>query len=95
MKPKYRGKSALPAGVVGLTLTLAGAACAGSAHASAKAEIDTAKVRAIDLAEVELFEVTLASFQPFDREGVAPRAGDGRIREAYCRGCRGCRGCRA
>ena len=89
MKRKSRSKSALPAGVVGLTMTLAGAACAGSAAASTQSAVDTARVRTIDLSEVEVFDVALAS-----RGDARRHTNDGRVREAYCRGCGGCWGCR-
>jgi hypothetical protein len=61
---KRRAKAALPAGVLALSLT--GAACAESSTADAHSAVE-------QLRDVEVFDVTLASFQIFDREH-APQA---------------------
>src|SRR5262249_11879792 len=68
---KRRSKSALPAGVVGLSLSLAGAACTQSSAANAQLEVEPVQVLPIDLRELEVVEVTLATFHAFDREDSA------------------------
>jgi len=62
---KRRGKAL---SVVGVSLSLAGAACAESSPADASTTATTSNVRTLDLREVEIFDVTLGSFHVFDRE---------------------------
>ena len=93
---KRRSKATLPASVVGLSLSLAGAACTQSSAANAQPEVEPVQVLPIDLREVEVVEVTLATFHAFDREDATrPPPEEGRLRLAYCRGCGTCYGCRS
>ena len=87
---KRRGKAL---GVVGMSLSLAGAACAESNPADASTT-PTANVRTVDLHEVEIFDVTLSSFRVFDREDPQNLNAEGDVVAWWgCRGC-GCGGCR-
>ncbi len=92
----HRGKKAL--GVIGVSFSLAGAACAESSPADAATEPATSNVRLIDddLHEQEAFDVGLSSFRLFDRED-AKEAKPEQVAWWYGRGCRGCgwgwRGC--
>src|SRR5262252_2603174 len=87
---KRRGKAL---GVVGMSLSLAGAACAESNPADAS-PTPTANVRTVDLHEVEIFDVTLSSFRVFDREDPQNLNAEGDVVAWWgCRGC-GCGGCR-
>jgi hypothetical protein len=96
---KHRGKKAL--GVMGVSLSLAGAACVDSSPAEASTAPTTSRTRTIDLREQEVFDVGLNSFRLFDREEipavkteqVAWWWGCRGCRGCGCRGCRGCRGC--
>ncbi len=97
---KRRGKVSLPASVVGLSLSL-GAGCAESTPADASTAPATSNVRALNLHEVEVSDVSLGSFRVFDREGsqvdqpvVIARGCGGGCRGCGGRGCGGCRGCR-
>ena len=79
-------------GVVGVLLSLAGAACAESSPADAATTLLAGNVRTMNLHEVEIFDTTLGSFRVFDREDpqtVKPEV----VGWWGCRGCRGCRGC--
>ncbi|WP_036283212.1 hypothetical protein [Methylocystis sp. ATCC 49242] len=90
---KRGGKKAL--GVIGVSLSLAGAGCATSAPADASTTPATSNMRTIDLHEEELFDVGLSSFRLFDREEVKDAKGE-QVAQWWgwgCRGCRGCRGC--
>lgn len=106
-KAKRVGKAGLPLGVVGLSLSLAGAVSADSGGPAADAP---SAHLTVDLHEEEVFDVTMASFYVFDKENPGglrsgqrvaaktsvPRyrgCGTGR-RCGSCRGCGGCRGCR-
>src|SRR5215831_5981547 len=84
---KRRGKTRVPAGVVGLSLSLAGAACTESSAAIAPAP----QTHITNLQEVELVDVTLATFHVFDREEAARPQGEGRLRVAVCGTCKGVR----
>ncbi|AZG75449.1 hypothetical protein [Methylocystis rosea] len=92
---KRRGKKAL--GVMGVSLSLAGAACVDSSPADASTAPTTGRTRTIDLREQEVFDVGLNSFRLFDREEV-PAVKTEQVAWWWggCRGCRGCgcRGCR-
>lgn len=91
---KRRGKAALPAGVIGASLSLAGAACFDSSPADASVGHSVSdNVRSVDLREVEVFDVTLGSFQVFDREDPQDLKPEVVAWWWGCRGCRGCRGC--
>jgi hypothetical protein len=89
-------------GVVGVSLSLAGLACAESTAAQASASIPAPTVRTLDLREVEMLDVTLGSFRLFDREDAQDVKGypvtwwncrcRGCGRRGCCRGCRGCAG---
>jgi hypothetical protein len=99
---KGRGKAL---GVVGVSLSLAGAACAESSPADAATSTPTSNVRTVPLHEVEISDVTLGSFRVFDREDRQDLKGETvawwvggcygcrGCRGCGCRGCRGCRGC--
>jgi hypothetical protein len=89
---KRRGKKTL--GVIGVSLSLAGAACAQSNPADASTAPATGNVRAIDLHEEEIFDVTLGSFRVFDREEAKDVTAAKPEVVAWWGGCRGCRGCR-
>jgi len=87
---KGRGKKTL--GVLGVSLSLAGAACAESSPADAATPPATGNVRTVDLHEEEIFDVTLGSYRVFNREDhqdAKPEV----LAQWGCRGCRGC-GCR-
>jgi hypothetical protein len=72
---KRRRKARLQTGVVGLSLSLAGAVCAESASADASSVAASAAARTLDLHEEEVIDVSLASFYLFDRENPGgPRA---------------------
>ena len=79
---KGRGKKAL--GVIGVSVSLAGAVCAPSSPADAATPPATDKGRPVDLHEEEAFDVGMSTFRLFDRGGRGCRG---------CGGCRGCRGC--
>lgn len=99
---KLRGKAL---GVVGVSLSLAGAACAESSPADAATSTPASNVRTVNLHEVEISDVTLGSFRVFDREDRQDLKGETvawwiggcygcrGCRGCGCRGCRGCRGC--
>jgi hypothetical protein len=89
-----RGKAGLPVGVVGLSLSLAGAACAESAPANAASATPQANVRTLNLHEVEVSDVSLGSFRVFDREAPQDAKPEAVAWWRGCRGCGGCRGCR-
>jgi hypothetical protein len=85
---KRRGKAL---GVVGVSLSLAGAACAESSPADAKTSTPNSNLRNSNLHEVEVSDVTLGSFRVIDRED--PQAQKGVQVAWWCRRCR-CRcGC--
>mgnify|MGYP006915175496 CR=1 FL=1 len=85
---KGRGKKAL--GVMGVSLSLAGAACGNSSPVEAATTPDSSRTRTIDLREQEVFDVGLNSFRLFDREET-PAVKTEQV--AWWWGCRGCRGC--
>ena len=88
-------KSSVKALALGVSLSLAGAACAESNQAEASIAPATANERSIDLREVEMLDVTLGSFHIFDREDPQDLKPDVVAWVRGCRGCRwGCRGCR-
>jgi hypothetical protein len=58
----------LQTGVVGLSLSLAGAACAESSAADASLVAAPKQVQTANLHEEEVFDVTVASFYMFDKE---------------------------
>jgi|SwirhirootsSR2_FD_contig_61_4186926_length_543_multi_3_in_0_out_0_1 hypothetical protein len=84
-------KSRVKALALGVSLSLAGAACAESNQAEASIAPAAANERSIDLRESEMLDVTLGSFHIFDREDPQDVKSDD---VAWVRGCRGCRGCR-
>jgi hypothetical protein len=90
-----RGKKAL--GVIGVSFSLAGAACAESSPAEAATEPTTGNTRILDadIHEHEAFDIGLSSFRLFDREDIK-EAKPEQVAWWYWRGCRGCGwGCRA
>src|SRR5215469_15047209 len=83
-------KEAVPVvGVVGVSLSLAGAASAATAVPPADTPSHDAVRPQITLTEEEITDVSLGTFYVFDKEN----AGTPRL-EQYARGCR-CGGCRA
>ena len=91
-----KGRSKKTLGVIGVSLSLAGAACAQSTSADAEATPATSNMRPIDLHEEEVFDVGLSSFRLFDREEPQAAKSEQVAWWVGCRGCRGCgcRGCR-
>jgi len=96
---RKRLKEAVPvAGVVGVSLSLAGGASAASAVQTADTPSRATAPPQITLSEEEIADVSLGTFFVFDKE----TAGTPRLGEQYargcggcgCRGCGGCRGCR-
>ena len=87
-------------GVIGVSVSLAGAACAESSPADAATEPASANntlMMDFDLHEQEVFDVGMSSFRLFDRED-ADEAKPETVAQWWgwgCRGCRGCGGCRA
>jgi hypothetical protein len=67
-KSKTHRRAGLQSGVVGLSLSLAGAACAESTTADAATQAQSAHVQALDLREEEVFDVSMASFYLVDKE---------------------------
>jgi hypothetical protein len=90
-KNKGAGKAL---GVVGVSLSLAGAACAESSPADASTARTTSNMRTMDMHEVEIFDTTLGTFRVFDREETKTAKPEAvtwwRCR---CGGCGGCRRC--
>jgi len=94
-KSKRRGK-ALPAlGFAGVSLSMAGGACASTSEASANTS-PTSPSREVFLGEEELSDVSLATFYVFDKEnaGAPPLSQKLAFGCGGCRGCGGCGGCR-
>ena len=95
-KEKRSSGAGLGVGILGVSLSLVGAACAESSSAEA-AITPAGNVRTVDLQEVEVFDATLGAFNVLDREDMHQVQGE---EDTYgwvgCRGCRGCgcRGCR-
>jgi hypothetical protein len=72
---RKKGKIALPTGVVGLSLTIAGIACAESNSAEAAV---SPQARSLNLHEDEVIDTTMASFYVSDKENPGGvRAGEG------------------
>jgi hypothetical protein len=97
-------KEVVPAlGVVGMSLSLAGGASAGTGGPAAVADVPPRTIapnHEITLNEEEISDVSLGTFYVFDKENAGtPRLGEQYARRGCggcgCRGCRGCgRGCR-
>src|SRR5713226_8594247 len=92
---RRRRKEVVPVlGVVGVSLSLAGGASAGTTVPAADIPSRaTAPSHEITLNEEEISDVSLGTFYVFDKEN----AGASRLGEQFaraCGGCRGCRGCR-
>ncbi len=87
-----KGKLGLPTGVVGLSLTVAGVACAESTSAEAAVE---PQARSLNLHEYEVIDTTMASFYVTDKENPGgARATDGqKVAGFRCWRCR-CWRCR-
>jgi len=91
-------KDAVPVvGVVGVSLSLAGAASAATAVPTADTPFRNTTPPQITLSEEEIADVSLGTFYVFDRENAGtPRLGEQYARGCRCGGCRGgggCRGC--
>src|ERR1700730_14488286 len=92
-KRKRRGK-ALPAlgiaGVVGVSLSLAGGASASTGGSATDVQSPSVSPRhEIFLGEEEISDVSLSTFYVFDKENAKPQLGE---KLAWWRGCGGCRG---
>lgn len=84
-------------GVIGVSMSLAGAAFVSGAPAEAATEPATGNTRLMDvnLQEQEVFDVGLSSFRLFDREEAKEAKPETVAWWGWgCRGCRGCGGCR-
>ena len=92
-QPRGRGKARLPVGAVGLSLSLAGAACAESSPADASPVASIGNVRNIDLHEEEIFDTTLNSFRLINRE-VPEDAQSGKPYAAVAKRCLCSHGCK-
>ncbi len=88
-KTKSRRKAGLQTGIVGLTLSLAGAACAESGTANASTA-PTDQVRGLHVDEV--FDTTMSSFYVQDKENPGGVRTEGEVKTAWwnCR-CWRCR----
>ncbi len=89
---KRRRKIGLPTGVVGLSLTMAGVACAESSSAEAAVSPQT---QSLNLHEDEVIDTTMASFYVIDKENPGGARSSGQVQTAWwhCRRC-GCWRCR-
>jgi hypothetical protein len=99
-KKKRLPKAVPVAGVVGVSMAVAGgAATAAVAPATDQPLRDVALGSQISLNEEEMFDVSLGTFFVFDKENTAARQPGEQYAQrgcARCGGCRGCaRGCRA
>jgi hypothetical protein len=84
-KTKSRRKTGLKRGVVGLTLSLAGAACTETSPADASIA-PAGQVRSFTLHEDEVIDTTMASFYVMDKENPSgPRSHERYERQALCR----------
>src|SRR5262245_26172160 len=84
-------KEAVPvAGVVGVSLSLAGGASAATAVPAAEVPSWDTSPPQITLSEEEIADVSLGTFYVFDKEN----AGTPRLGEKFARGCGRCGGCR-
>jgi hypothetical protein len=94
-------KQAVPvAGVVGVSMALAGGASAATGTVATTTDVkDTARAQEITLNEEEITDVRLGTFFVFDKEDVRQpgvQYAQGCRRCGGCRGCGlGCRACRA
>ncbi len=89
LKTISRSKTALKTGVVGLTLSLAGAACAETSLADASVG-PPGQARSFTLHEVEVFDTTMASFFVIDKENPGgPRSPHERYQLCKCHKCSG------
>lgn len=93
-KEKRGSATGLRVGILGVSLSLVGAACAESSPAEATIT-PAGNVRTVDLQEVEVFDSTLGVFNVLDREDLHQVQGEEDTYGGWwgCRGCRGCRGC--
>ncbi len=90
LRTKGRSKTALKTGVVGLTLSLAGAACAETSPADASVG-PSGQARSFTLHEDEVIDTTMASFYVIDKDTPGgPRSHEPYQRQALCR-CRRCK----
>jgi hypothetical protein len=91
-KQKHLKKAVPVAGVVGVSMALAGSASAtGGVGPAADVPLrDAAAGPKITFSEEEIMDVSLTTFFVFDRESLEPREPG----VQYARGCGGCSGCR-
>jgi hypothetical protein len=97
LKQKIRKEAVPVAGVVGVSLSLAGGASAATAVPATDMPSRNPAPPQITLNEEEIADVSLATFYVFDKENAGtPRLGERIARGCggcRCGGCRGCRGC--
>jgi len=79
------------AGVVGVSVALAGGAASAGTVGTATDVKNTARAPEINLSEEEIADVSLGTFFVFDRE--AAREPGVQYAQRGCRRCGGCRGC--
>ena len=89
-KHKHLKKAVPVAGVVGVSMALAGNASATGSVGPAADVRDAAAGPNIAFSEEEIMDVSLTTFFVFDRENLEPREPG----MQYARGCGGCSGCR-
>src|SRR5437016_1597486 len=90
LSQKHLKKAVPVAGVVGVSMALAGGAYAAGAVGPAPdvSARNTAPGPQINLSEEEISDVSLGTFYVFDKESIDKPG------VQYARGCGGCRGCR-
>ena len=87
---RNKGQNRKTLGVIGVSLSLAGAGCATSSPADASTPPPTSNM----LHEEEVNEVGISSFRLFDRDEPQAAKSEQLAWWGGCRGCSGCRGCR-
>ena len=92
---RKRGRKAVPVlGAAGVSLSLVGGASAVTAASADTAAGNASVTHEITLAEEEIFDVSLATFYVFDKEGAGKPASRLRVAMGACGcGCQGCGGC--
>src|SRR5262245_65052088 len=95
-RQKHLKKAVPVAGVVGVSMALAGSASAtGNVGAAPDVPLrDAAAGPKITFSEEEIMDVSLGTFFVFDKESLEPVEPGVQYAQRGCRGCGGCRGCR-